>query len=70
MAFWALHDAEGDLHRAIDDADLETAELLQRLAAEDETGDPVDVRRHPARLQGQREVEMWLRAAVATAPPT
>jgi DNA primase len=61
MAFRALRDAGGDLHRAIDDADADTAELLQRLAAEDETGDPVDVRRLLLRLQGQREVEILRR---------
>jgi hypothetical protein len=57
VAFRTLRDADGDLHRAIDEADPDTAELLQRLAAEDETGDPVDVRRLLLRLQGQREVE-------------
>ncbi|HEX7132375.1 MAG TPA: DNA primase [Iamia sp.] len=61
MAFCALRDADGDLHRAIDAADPETAELIRRLAAEDETGDPVDVRRLLLRLQGQREVEMLRR---------
>jgi DNA primase len=58
VAFRALRDADGDLHRAIDEADPDTAELLRRLAAEDETGEPVDVRRLLLRLRGQREVEI------------
>ncbi len=61
VAFRALRDAGGDLHRAIDEADVDTAALLRQLAAEDETGDPVDVRRLLLRLQGQREVEILRR---------
>ncbi|QYG92745.1 DNA primase [Iamia sp. SCSIO 61187] len=61
VAFRALRDAEGDLHRAIDDADPDTAELLARLAAEDDPGDPSDVRRILLRAQGQREVALLRR---------
>jgi hypothetical protein len=56
-AFRALRDAGGDLHAALDAADPGAADLLQRLAAEDETGDPADVRRTLLRLEGWREVE-------------
>jgi DNA primase len=54
----ALRVTGGDLHRAIEEADPDAAELLQRLAAEDETGDPVDVRRVLLRLQAERELEI------------
>lgn len=57
VAFRALRDAGGDLHAAIEAADPVAADLLQRLAAEDETGDPADVRRLLLRLEGWREVE-------------
>lgn len=66
VAFRALRDAGGDLHRAIEDADVDTAELLQRLAAEDETGDPVDVRRILLRAAGQREVDLLRRRVRST----
>lgn len=56
VAFRALRDADGDLHAAIDAADPDTAALLLRLAAEEETGVPADVRRVLLRLEGQREV--------------
>lgn len=67
VAFRALRDADGDLHRAITDADADTAELLQRLAAEDETGVPRDVRRVLLRARGQREVAR-LRSELRGAP--
>lgn len=57
VAFRALRDADGDLHRAIEASAPDTAEMLQRLAAEDESGDPHDVRRLLLRLEGQREVD-------------
>lgn len=44
-AYRALRDADGDLHRAVEAADPELAELLQRLAVEDTIDDPRDIRR-------------------------
>ena len=56
-AYRALVAAGGDLHRAIEDADPEAGELLQRLATEDESGDPADVRRVLLRAAGHRELK-------------
>lgn len=58
VAFRALRDADGDLHAAIEAADADTAALLQRLAAEEETGVPADVRRVLLRLQAERELRI------------
>ncbi|HYI60773.1 MAG TPA: DNA primase [Acidimicrobiales bacterium] len=69
LAFRALRDAGGDLHAAVDSADPGAAELLQRLAAEDDPGEPPDVRRQLLRLEGQREVERLRRRIRAAADP-
>jgi hypothetical protein len=57
MAYRALRDAGGDVHAAIEAAGPGEADLLSRLAAQDETGVPADVRRILLRLAGQREVQ-------------
>ncbi len=66
VAFRALRDAGGDVTRAIEAADADTAELLLRVAVEEETGDPTDVRRMLLRHLGQREAEV-VRAEVKAA---
>lgn len=67
VAFRALRDAGGDLHVAVEQTDPGAADLLQRLAAEDEPNEPTDVRRHLLRLEAQREVER-LRRRIRQAP--
>ena len=65
-ALGALDKAEGNLHQAVDEAEPLVGELLSRLAVEETTADPVDVRRLLLRDLGanvaadlQRDMNGW-----------
>ncbi|MBI2708715.1 MAG: DNA primase [Actinobacteria bacterium] len=64
-ALRALLESGGDLRAALDGADPEAAELLQRLAVEEPTGDPRDLRRALLRDAANRCCEELRREAVA-----
>lgn len=56
-ALVALQQSDGDLHRAVEDADPLVGELLSRLAVEETDADPGDVRRLLLRDLGRRELD-------------
>jgi DNA primase len=68
-AYRALRDAGGDLHVALDAGEPEAADLLQRLAVEDATGEPSDSRRVLLRLAGNREMSLLRSESLAADRP-